>query len=318
MRQRQIELEREQLYGDTKRAVKKSEIVLTRSLAKAKTPQQLKQLIADHLIDITIAVDKPAGITSYDALTQLKWIVFDSVVLSREPAIRGNRHLLRSLFRRFKCGHAGTLDPMATGLMLMMLGDQGVKRTTMFQNGEKTYLFGMQLGKVTHSYDCTSPACIEADPMLVKSITFDQMNEVAQKHFVGQIAQRVPLISAVKVNGERLYKRLSESKEKFTSWESLREIQEAWCPVKEVNISELQCQHFDAETSESIWRVRSSSGTYVRSIIHDMGEKLDRVGAYMTSLRREQIGQFAVDDAWTLEELRVMLGSETPIPLEIQ
>lgn len=289
-------------------------IVLTPSFVfqKGMDIEQLRKYIADNLIGITVALDKPAGMTSFEALTRLKWIVFDSMVVNRKQAIRDNEDLQRKLFQRFKCGHAGTLDPMATGLMLMMLGDRAVKRTAAFQGGEKTYLFGMQLGSVTHSYDCMSQACIVSDMEHARSITREQMERLARSQFVGTIEQRVPLISAVKVGGDRLYKRLSESKQTFSSWDELYEIQRAWCPVKEVHISELECVDFDAESAQSTWRVRAGSGTYVRSIIHDMGEQLDRVGAHMISLRREGIGRHTAGDAWKLEDLAELLGCRVP------
>lgn len=200
----------------------------------------------------------------------LRWTSFDVV------------RKLRNVLKIKKIGHAGTLDPLATGLLILCTGKM-TKQIETFQAQEKEYTGKMILGQTTPSYD------LETEPTLpddISHITEEKIIE-ATSQFMGSISQIPPLHSAIKVDGKRAYK-------------LARAGSDAKLKAREVTISTFEIT--DVNLPEVSFRVVCSKGTYIRSLAHDMGQVLG-VGAYLSELCRTRIGDFLLKDAQTLEEL---------------
>jgi len=191
---------------------------------------------------------------------------------------------IRNAFKplKLKVGHAGTLDPLATGLLIICTGKM-TKQIDTFQAEEKEYTGTFTLGATTPTYD------LESEPeqkFPVDNITPEQINE-ATKQFTGDIQQYPPAHSAVKVDGERLY-------------EKARRGEEVELRVRNVTISEFEITRI--ELPEVDFRVVCSKGTYIRSLADDFGKALKN-GAYLSRLRRTRSGNFKSEDAWEVMEL---------------
>lgn len=191
---------------------------------------------------------------------------------------------LRNSFKplKLKVGHAGTLDPLATGLLVICTGKM-TKQIDTFQAEEKEYTGTMVLGATTPSYDMET----EADQQFELSnlSTGDIRN--ACKQFTGDIQQYPPAHSAVKIDGERLY-------------EKARRGEEVELRLRNVTISEFEITRI--ELPEVDFRVVCSKGTYIRSLVNDFGKALNN-GAYLSKLRRTRSGNYRVEDAWEVMEL---------------
>lgn len=204
-----------------------------------------------------LLVDKPAGMTSHDVVDRI-----------------------RRAARMKRVGHTGTLDPAATGLLILCLGP-ATRLSEHFTGLEKTYEGTMRLGIETVSYDL--------DGEVVAERPVPALDVAAIQHhctpFTGQIQQIPPMVSAVKVDGERLYKlaRKGETVER---------------PARSVLVRAYDVLSYDAPDARV--RVTCSSGTYVRSLCHDVGQALG-CGAVLASLRRLAVGRHSVDDALPLE-----------------
>lgn len=220
---------------------------------------------ADFAAGTTLLVDKPQGWTSFDVVNKI-------------------RHRLRKItgVKRIKVGHAGTLDPMATGLLIICTG-KFTKKLTDFQGLNKEYTGTFQLGATTPSYDAETEVDKEYD---YEHIGPEQL-EAARQQFVGPIDQVPPMFSAIKVNGQPLYKRARKG-------ETI-EIKSRRVILHEFELTRTELPEVD-------FRLLCSKGTYVRSLAYDMGKALES-GAYLTALRRTQVGAFRIEDAWNLEEL---------------
>lgn len=210
-----------------------------------------------------LLVDKP-----------LQWTSFDVV------------RKLRNLIRIKKIGHAGTLDPLATGLLIVCTG-KFTKRINEYMAREKEYTGTITLGAVTPTYD------LESEPEHFKpvgAVTLEIARE-ATKKFTGPILQIPPAHSAIKVNGKRVY-------------ELARQGKEVKLDPRPVVISVFEI----SEMKEGVlqFRVVCSTGTYIRSLAHDLGQALG-CGAYLSSLRRTRIGEFTVDQAKTMQELEATI-----------
>jgi tRNA pseudouridine55 synthase len=204
-----------------------------------------------------LLVAKPAGVTSHDVVERVR----------RLPVGRGA-----------KVGHAGTLDPFATGLLLVLVG-QATRFQRFFMSLPKTYETVARLGAVSDTGDPTG--AIEETGMRAGE---DPVRAAAGR-LVGEIDQRVPLTSAVKVGGERLYRKARRG-ERFET------------PVRRVHIARLDVVHFDEPEQRLELVVECSSGTYVRQLVADLGEATG-AGAYCEALERTAIGPFqlaAVDE----------------------
>lgn len=215
-----------------------------------------EDFLAGHLI----LIDKPLQWTSFQAVNAVKW------------AIR-KKHSLKKI----KIGHAGTLDPLATGLLIICAGKM-TKQISEFQGQTKVYSGRIQLGATTPSYDLETEVVPTPDyPVPTK----EQIEQVRQK-FLGKIQQRPPLFSALKKDGKRLY-------------ELARKGETTDIPVRQIEIQQFELSSLHEDMSLD-FRVRCSKGTYIRSLAHDLGQAL-QTGAYLSSLRRIQIGDFHVDNA---------------------
>lgn len=207
----------------------------------------------------------------------LDWTSFDVVNLVR--AVIKRYHGIRKL----KVGHAGTLDPLATGLLILCTGKM-TKQIDNFQAQEKTYTGTMLLGQTTPTFD------LESEPNAfypTDSITADMMEE-ARKKFVGDIMQRPPKFSAIKIQGKRAF-------------DYARSDEEVALKERLINIDDFR---IDATNFPKIdFEVRCSKGTYIRSLVNDFGLALNN-GACLISLRRTKIGEFSVDNARNLDDLK--------------
>ncbi len=191
---------------------------------------------------------------------------------------------IRNAFKplKLKVGHAGTLDPLATGLLIVCTGKL-TKQIDTFQAEEKEYTGTMVLGATTPSYD------LETD--VDQNFDLDGISEekilANCKAFLGEINQFPPAYSAIKINGERLY-------------EKARRGEEVERRSREVTINEFEITRI--ELSEIDFRVVCSKGTYIRSLVHDFGATLNN-GAYLSKLTRTRSGNFKLEDAYEVMEL---------------
>ena len=207
----------------------------------------------------------------------IDWTSFDTV------------NFVRALFKRFygirklKVGHAGTLDPLATGLLILCTGPM-TKQIEDFQAQVKTYTGTMILGQSTPTYD------LESEPNAffpTENITPEQI-EAARLKFIGDIKQHPPKYSAIKIKGKRAF-------------DYARSDEEIELKARDIHIDDfkLNLERFP----EIDFEVTCSKGTYIRSLAHDFGLELGN-GACLKSLRRTRIGEFRVEDAWQLEDLK--------------
>lgn len=222
-------------------------------------PVVSKGTIADFSVDnfssgAAILLDKP-----------LEWSSFDVV-----------RHV-RNRIPPKKVGHAGTLDPLATGLLVICTG-KGTRTISQIQDGEKEYITTMKFGESTPSYDAALPVDVSAP---WSHITRSQIEELIEDQFLGTITQLPPIYSAIRVEGERLYKKARRG-EKIN------------LPPRQVSVYSIEILNF--RLPEVDLKITCEKGTYIRSIAHELGEAADSL-AHVTSLRRTRIGDFHVDDA---------------------
>ena len=190
---------------------------------------------------------------------------------------------LRGIFREKRIGHAGTLDPMATGVLPVFVG-RATRAVEFAGEGEKEYVAGLRLGLVTNTQD-TSGETLEEHPV---SVTEEALERVLEQ-FRGEISQVPPMYSAIKINGKKLY-------------ELARKGREVERPARKVTIHALTLESREGEADFTI-RVRCSKGTYVRTLCHDIGQALG-CGGCMSSLRRTAAAGFTLDDAVTLDRVQ--------------
>jgi tRNA pseudouridine55 synthase len=183
---------------------------------------------------------------------------------------------MRSILKIRKIGHAGTLDPLATGLLILCTG-KFTKRIPEFQNLEKEYTGTMVLGQTTETCDLES---LPGHAVPLHGIT-EEIIENVRRNFIGCIQQIPPMHSAVKVNGKRAY---DLARKGIT-----HELEPRQVEVREFSITRIELPEVD-------FRIVCSKGTYIRSLVRDFGQKLE-VGAYLSALRRTRIGNFQVSDA---------------------
>lgn len=207
-----------------------------------------------------------------------KWTSFDVV-----------KHVRRCIDLR-KVGHAGTLDPMATGMVIVCCG-RGTKTISQIQDQPKTYEGEVTFGASTPSFDAETEIDEEAP---YSHITKNKLEEVLKSEFSGTIQQVPPMYSALKRDGQRLYKMAREGKEVERD-------------AREVTIHAARVINFDSPKVELY--IKCSKGTYIRSIARDLGVKLDSLG-HLSALRRTAIGQFNIEDALTIEDLNLLFSPE--------
>jgi tRNA pseudouridine55 synthase len=211
-----------------------------------------------------ILVDKPFTWTSFDVVNRLRW-------------------RLRKTYdtKKFKVGHAGTLDPLATGLLIICTGKK-TKESEKYMSEQKTYTGTFLLGKTTPSYDLET----EYNEEFPTEHITPELMEAAAQSFLGEQLQTPPIFSAKKIDGKRAY-------------ESAR----AGKPIEmKQNMVTIHAFSIDASRFPEVdFEIACSKGTYIRSIAHDFGEKLNS-GATLIALRRTQSGNFSIDDAKSVDE----------------
>jgi len=204
----------------------------------------------------------------------LRWTSFDVV------------RKVRNKLKTKKIGHAGTLDPLATGLLILCVG-KFTKRIEEFQAQEKEYTGTLVIGQTTESYD------LETEPSTVvnfEHLTDDEITTTTKK-FLGQIQQRPPLHSAIRINGKRAY-------------DFARKGKEIELPLREVEIKEFEIVEIKKPAIK--FRVVCSKGTYIRSLAHDFGKELG-VGAYLSELCRTRIGEFSLSNALEVDQIEPLV-----------
>ena len=208
-----------------------------------------------------LLVDKPLDWTSFQAVNKLKY------------KLKGE---FKQLPKKFKIGHAGTLDPRATGLLIICTG-KFTKKIPEIQDAAKEYWTEVKIGVQTESYDTEKPEILAQD---YSHISKDHVFDVLES-FIGEIEQTPPIFSALKIDGKRAYD-LARAGEEVEIKSRIITINY----IKEVQI----------EFPFVRFLVGCSKGTYIRSLAHDIGQKLG-VGAYLTGLRRTRIGDYSVENA---------------------
>jgi tRNA pseudouridine55 synthase len=218
-----------------------------------------------------------------------KGIALDGILLVDKPSDWTSHDVVgfvRSRYRLAKVGHGGTLDPMATGLLVLLLG-QGTKSSETVMAGEKVYEGSMTLGSTTTTQDREGEV-LETRP--VPSDLTREAFEALLPEFTGDILQTPPMVSALKKDGVPLYKLAREGK-------SIER------EARPVTIHALEILGWNPPVIDL--RVRCSKGTYVRTLAHDLGEKVG-CGAHLSALRRTRSGTYTVEDAVTVDALREM------------
>jgi len=211
-----------------------------------------------------LLINKPLNWTSFQVVNKIRWLIKNKFGI-----------------KKIKVGHAGTLDPLATGLLIICTGKM-TKKISSFQNQTKKYTGTFLIGTTTPSFD------LETNPN--NTFPIDHINEDliinASKSFIGKIKQKPPIFSAIKKDGKRLYEsaRIGENVE----------INDRYIEILSFNISKIHMPHIDFE-------VECSKGTYIRALANDFGKKLNS-GATLSKLIRTQIGEFSVNKSKSIEE----------------
>ncbi len=213
--------------------------------------------------------DKPLDWTSFDVVNNVRYLLCKKLGI-----------------KKLKVGHAGTLDPKATGLVVLCTG-KATKKIESIQAIDKEYIATIKLGATTPSFDLETA---EDKTYPVSHVTIDRINE-ALKAFIGETDQVPPVFSAIKIKGKRAFS-------------YARKGEELEMKSRKVNISSIVVEQF--ELPYLIIRVNCGKGTYIRSLARDIGNSL-KSGAYLTALRRTRIGEYNVDEAFDIEKFGAFL-----------
>jgi tRNA pseudouridine55 synthase len=232
-----------------------------------------KEHIFDFVSGEMILIDKPINWTSFDVVNLIRSFIRKQYGL-----------------KKLKVGHAGTLDPLATGLLIICTGKL-TKTIDEYQGMDKTYVGSMKMGCTTPSYDGETAPDAHFD---IGHLTEDTLIATS-KQFLGSIEQVPPIYSAIKVAGKRAF-------------EHARKKEELVLKSRSVNIHRFDLYHIKLPDID--FSVTCSKGTYIRSLVNDFGKALSN-GAYLTNLRRTAIGSFTVSNAFTLEEFKQKVLEQT-------
>lgn len=219
-----------------------------------------------------LLIDKPLHWTSFQVVNKLRW------------GIRKSFHI-----KKIKVGHAGTLDPLATGLLIICTGKM-TKQIDTFQAQQKTYTGTIVLGSTTPSYDLET----EIDATFSTDHLSNELIHQITNEFIGDIDQFPPIFSAIKKEGKRLY-------------EFARAGEAVDIKSRKINISEFSISNINGLNVE--FKVVCSKGTYIRSLAHDFGKTLG-CGGHLAALRRTKIGDFNIKDAISIDKFMSDLPSE--------
>lgn len=222
-----------------------------------------------------IYINKPYRMTSFGALAHIRFLI------SRKIGVK-----------RVKTGHAGTLDPLATGVLILCTG-RATKKIESLQLKDKEYTATLQLGATTPSYDMEH----EVDKIYPTAHITRELIEHTLHQFKGDVMQVPPLFSAVMVDGNRAYK-------------LARKGDDVELQAKPVRIDEIELTRFDPETMQMDIRVVCGKGTYIRSLARDIGAALGS-GAYLTALCRTRVGNVKIENCLTLDDFPAWLDQQT-------
>jgi tRNA pseudouridine55 synthase len=218
-----------------------------------------------------LLIDKPLEWTSFQVVNKVRWLIRKSFGI-----------------KKIKVGHAGTLDPLATGLLIICTG-KFTKKIDTFQAQEKEYTGTFTLGATTPSYDLETAIDQTFD---ISDITSEKIHN-AVNQFIGEIQQRPPIFSALKKDGKRLY-------------EFARSGEDVDVPFRKITVSEFEITKIELPNVD--FRVVCSKGTYIRSLANDFGKALNN-GAHLSALRRTRIGEFSVENATHIAAFEASLPS---------
>ena len=233
----------------------------------------------DFISGEIIGIDKP-----------LRWTSFDAVKRVRGAIQR------RMKVKKFKVGHAGTLDPLATGVLIICTG-RATRRISELQEGMKEYVAEITLGATTPSFDLET----EFDATYPHEHVTRELVESVLPSFTGRVMQVPPVFSAVKIDGKRAYSFARKGKE-------------VELKAKPLEIREIEILSFEAPVLTL--RILCSKGTYIRALARDLGQTLE-TGAHLTALRRTRVGEVTIDRCWTLDEaLEHIANDELTFPEE--
>ena len=237
------------------------------------------ETIEEFISGSLLLIDKPLGWTSFDVLNKIKGFVKHKV------AIPANQH---GHAQRFKIGHAGTLDPLATGLLVICTGSL-TRSIDSLQAGSKEYTGTIAFGQTTPSFD------LETQPQgdfSTEHLTTELLLTIA-KSFEGEQMQIPPGYSAKHIDGQRAYK-------------AARRGEHVEIPAVRIHVDAFDITSF--HNNEATFRIACSKGTYIRTLAHEIGQKSNS-GSHLSSLRRSQSVPFHVNDAWSVETLLERLAS---------
>lgn len=221
-----------------------------------------------------LAFDKPYGWTSFDVVGKIRWLLCHHLGV-----------------KKLKVGHTGTLDPLATGVVVVCTGKK-TKQIDELQNHHKEYVATIQLGATTPSFDLEKP--IDAT-YPTEHITRELLDEVIPT-FMGEQWQVPPMFSAVKVEGKRAYK-------------LARKGEEVELKPKLLVIDALEIVSWDEEKKQLVLRIGCSKGTYIRALARDIGLRLHS-GAHLIALRRTRVGDICVEECLNMEKFTQLLDNE--------
>jgi len=217
-----------------------------------------------------LLIDKPLNWTSFQVVNKIRWLIKNKFAI-----------------KKIKVGHAGTLDPLATGLLIICTGKM-TKEISIFQNQTKKYTGTFLIGTTTPSFD------LETKPN--NTFPINHINEDliinATKSFIGKIKQKPPIFSAIKKDGKRLYESARTGENVIINDRDIE--------ILSFNISKINMPHIDFE-------VECSKGTYIRSLANDFGKKLNS-GATLYKLRRTKIGEYSIDKSISIEEFTINIS----------
>ncbi len=232
-----------------------------------------KEHIFDFVEGEMLMIDKPLTWTSFDVVNLLRSFIRKQYGL-----------------KKLKVGHAGTLDPLATGLLIICTGKL-TKKIDEYQGMDKTYVGSMKMGVSTPSFDGET----EPDSYFDTSHLTNEALIAASKQFVGSIEQVPPIYSAIKIDGKRAF-------------EHARKKEDVVLKSRSVHIGQFDLYHIDLPNID--FSVTCSKGTYIRSLVNDFGKALNN-GAYLTHLHRTAIGEYTVANAFTLDQFKQKVLEQT-------
>ena len=225
--------------------------------------------VEDYKEGQLIFIDKPLGWTSFQVVNKIRWLIKQQFKL-----------------KKIKVGHAGTLDPLASGLLILCVG-KFTKKIDTYQAQKKEYTGTITLGATTPSYDLETEIDARFD---YSSISSENVSETTLQ-FIGEIQQQPPIFSALKKDGKRLY-------------EYARAGEEVVIPKRTVHISAFEITNIELPNID--FRIVCSKGTYIRSLAHDFGKTLNN-GAHLSALRRTKIGDYSVENSLSIEGFETKL-----------